>query len=380
MRSSAPEPERRRRSLGRRSRPSRETSRALIEACPDAVLLLDETGGILQVNAGVERLFGYAAHELHGRPADVLFELSRRAEYVSRCAALLAEPGCATSNGPSWLTCRHKEGHAFRARVDLGRVVDCGDVALLTNIRQLGAADLEQQVSRHLLALRRSQAELRRFTSVTSHDLREPVRLVVGLAQLLERRCSESLLDEGREVVRHIVDTALRLDTWIGDLLDYAGVDETPSRPEPTECARAVEHALQNLALVLGESDGVVTQGGLPSVRADRAQLVQLFQNLIGNALKFRGEQPPRVHISAELFGGEWVITVADNGIGIDSRDAERIFDVFQRVRTPARRPGSGIGLATCKKIVERHGGRIWVESETGCGSSFRFTLHALDN
>jgi light-regulated signal transduction histidine kinase (bacteriophytochrome) len=208
--------------------------------------------------------------------------------------------------------------------------------------------------------------------------------MVSSYTQLLARRYKDKLDDDAREFIHYAVDGATRMQGLINDLLAYSRVGTRGGDFAPTSSAAALERAIANLRLAIAESGGVVARGELPAVIGDPVQLTQLFQNLVGNALKFRGAEPPRVDVSAERSGDDWVFAVRDNGIGIDPAYAERIFVIFQRLHGRGEYPGTGIGLAICKKIVERHGGRIWLDVASGPGSTFRFTLpvreHASDS
>jgi PAS domain S-box-containing protein len=223
--------------------------------------------------------------------------------------------------------------------------------------------------------LTRSNDELQQFAYVASHDLQEPLRMVSSYTQLLERRFGDKLDGDAKEFMAFIVDGAARMKQLIEDLLAYSRVGTRARDFQPTDSALALEKACANLKGAQEQSGAVVTHEALPTVHADGTQLVQLFQNLLGNAMKFRGEAPPRIHVAAETREEVWVFTVRDNGIGLDPQYAERIFMMFQRLHTKADYPGTGIGLAICKKIVDRHGGRIWVESQPGQGCTFGFTL-----
>ena len=223
--------------------------------------------------------------------------------------------------------------------------------------------------------LERSNAELEQFAYVASHDLQEPLRMVASYTQLLGRRYGDRLEGDAKEFMAFIVDGAARMKQLIEDLLAYSRVGTRGKEFQPVKLDAVVERARVNLRAALEESGGAITHDALPVVMGDEMQLTQLFQNLAGNALKFHGEAKPLIHISGIEREHEFEITVQDNGIGIEAQYFERIFMVFQRLHDKGEYPGTGIGLAICKKVVDRHGGRIWVESRPGGGSRFLFTL-----
>jgi PAS domain S-box-containing protein len=223
--------------------------------------------------------------------------------------------------------------------------------------------------------LQRSNAELEQFASVASHDLQEPLRTISSYTQLLKRRHGERLDGDAAEFMGYIVDGAARMKRLIEDLLAYSRVGTHGKELRKVSVQAALERALDNLKAALAESGGTVSSDALPGVLGDELQLGQVFQNLIGNALKFRGKQAPKVHVGVSRDASHWVIGVKDNGIGIEPKYFERVFMLFQRLHGMDEYPGTGIGLAICKKVIERHGGRIWVESAPGEGSSFLFTL-----
>ncbi len=237
--------------------------------------------------------------------------------------------------------------------------------------RKQAQAALAQQAEE----LARSNTELAQFAYVASHDLQEPLRMVGSYTQLLAKRYKGKLDADADEFINFAVDGVVRMKSLINDLLDYSRVGTRGKELTPTDCEELVGYALANLQSSIEECGAVVTHDPLPKVLADARQLGQLFQNLIGNTVKFRGEKPTTVHIGIKKAQTDWIFFVRDNGIGIDTEHIERIFDIFQRLHSRAEYPGTGIGLAICKKIVERHGGRIWVESQPAAGSTFYFTI-----
>jgi len=235
----------------------------------------------------------------------------------------------------------------------------------------------DEKLNATLAELKRSNKELDQFAYVASHDLQEPLRKVASFTQLLAERYADKLDADARELMANTVDGAHRMQRLINDLLTYSRVGTHGKPFAPVDCESVLEHVADNLELAVKESGAEVTHERLPTVMGDDAQLVQLFQNLIGNAIKFHGAAPPRVHVSAARQEEGWVFRVRDNGIGIDPQYFDRLFLIFQRLHSRAAYPGTGIGLAISKRVVERHGGRIWVESEIGKGSTFCFSLPA---
>lgn len=306
------------------------------------------------VVTGYARTRGY--HNFHGFDWLVLFRLDRDQIYapVDRLIWMVG--------GIGLLVILPLTGYGIWASFELGR--ERND---LIKARQ----DLEQSVAE----LGRSNADLQQFAYVASHDLQDPLRMVSSYTQLIARRYKGKLDADADEFIAFAVDGANRMQRLIQDLLAYSRVKTGGRQFEPTAMETVLKAALDNLTNAVKESHAIITHDPLPAVMGDEKQLAQLFQNLLSNALKFGGAQPPHIHISAKQADGDWVFSVRDDGIGIDPQYAERIFVIFQRLHTREEYPGTGIGLAICKKIVERHGGRIWVESERGKGATFYFTM-----
>jgi signal transduction histidine kinase len=239
--------------------------------------------------------------------------------------------------------------------------------------------ELEQRVLERTTELRRSNEDLEQFAYVASHDLQEPLRMITSYVTLLRQR-EESKLDQNSlQFIAFALDGAKRMQQFIQDLLAYSRVGKRAEEFQPADLREACAAALANLQAAIEKAGAEVTFDTLPTVKGDLSLLTQLFQNLVGNALKFRGEAPPKIHIGCQRKGAVWELAVSDNGIGIAPQDFERIFVVFQRLHAQEKFPGTGIGLSVCKKIVERHGGRIWVESKPGKGATFLFTIPAMD-
>ena len=240
--------------------------------------------------------------------------------------------------------------------------------------------DLEKRVVERTLELKRSNEDLEQFAYVASHDLQEPLRMINSYLQLLRQRYKDQMDASAHEFIAFALDGSKRMHQLIHDLLAYSRVGTHGKEFVPTDGERALANALANLKVAIEESGAKITHDPLPTVLGDEVQLTQLFQNLLGNAVKFHGEAPPKVHLAAQRTGVDWEFSVCDNGIGIAEQDFQRIFIVFQRLHGGEKYPGTGIGLSVCKKIIERHGGRIWVESRLGKGTVFYFTIPAINS
>jgi light-regulated signal transduction histidine kinase (bacteriophytochrome) len=244
-------------------------------------------------------------------------------------------------------------------------------VAMLGEQRRKGERVTKQYA--HDLAC--SNTELQQFAYVASHDLQEPLRMVTSYLTLLERKYKDNIGPDGQEYIHFAMDGGKRMHDLINNLLDYSRVDTQRDAFAPTDMNDVMSKALDLLKVPIEESKAEIVVDPLPNVMADTSQMIQLMQNLVGNAIKFRGDKEPKVHISSQDKGGHWLFSVQDDGIGIDPKDRDGIFQMFQRLHTREEYDGTGIGLAIVKKIVERHGGRIWVESEKGKGATFFFTI-----
>jgi signal transduction histidine kinase len=242
------------------------------------------------------------------------------------------------------------------------------------DVRRLNA-ELERRVGDRTRELSRSNDELRQFAYVASHDLQEPLRTVASYAQLLAKRYRGKLDGDADEFIRYMVEGVTRMHNLLNDMLAFSRVTETKDKPlEPCNLDAVVKSAVMNLEASIHEANATIACDPLPTVMGDQTQLTQVFQNLVSNAIKYRGDEQPRITVSSEQGGDEMTVSVTDNGIGIDPQYSERIFGIFKRLHG-RELPGTGMGLAICKRIIERHRGRIWVESELGKGSTFRFTL-----
>jgi len=349
--------------------------RTLFDSINDAIFLHDiETGRVQLTNRRAHDLFGYEQTQ-----ALTLADISAGPPPFDSETALhwIRE----TANGPQmleWLA-RHRDGRTFWIEVDLRRVVldDTGPqvLAVLRDITE--RKESEEKLTRTIDALTRSNTDLERFAYAASHDLREPLTTLVRYAQLLERRFGERDPQIG-DLVGIIVTAAKQMMRLVEGLLEFSQVDAAGRGFTLVEANRALTVALGYLDIAIQESGATVTASPLPMVGADEIQLIQLFQNLIGNAIKYRDiNRPLQIKISAQHDGDFWDFTIADNGIGIESAYLDQIFVIFKRLHSHGTIPGVGIGLALCKRIVERHGGQLWAESTPGIGTKFHFTLPA---
>ena len=344
----------------------------ILKSMAETLMVIDTDGTIQRVNQAAISLLGYERHELIGRSAGDLFEegvdvlsLLKQSELndvIRRVdTSVVTKDGRHVAVSLSGSVMRDEDGEIQ------GMVCVAQDITERKQTQEI----LERQTQE----LARSNSELEQFAWVASHDLQEPLRMVASYTQLLSKRYKGKLDADADEFIAFAVDGATRMRRLINALLELSRVGTRGKDFEATDCEAIYDRTLVNLQGLVEESGAVVTHDRLPTVMGDVTQLGQLFQNLIANAIKFRGDEQLTVHVGAEQRNGHWEFCVRDNGIGIDPEYAERIFVVFQRLHGKGDRPGTGIGLSICKKIVELHGGRIWVKSQPDEGAAFYFTL-----
>lgn len=367
-------------SIHRELRESQSFYASLVEALPQSVLRKDAHGHFTFGNKKFCGMLRKPLHEIIGR-TDFDFFPAELAEKYRR------DDQNVISSGKTFETIEEHstpEGKRLYVNVVKTPIYDAGwrvigIQAIFWDVTERKLA--EENLAQKAKELARSNAELEQFAYVASHDLQEPLRMVASYTQLLARRYSEKLDADAHEFIRFAVDGANRMQQLITDLLSYSRVGTRGKEFSRVDCSTVLGQAVANLQDRIESTGAIITNDDLPIVSGDGTQLIQLFQNLLSNALKFHGEESPRIHIAAREMENldtrekEWLFFVRDNGIGLDPQYAERIFIIFQRLHSHAEYPGTGIGLAICKKIVERYGGRIWVESQPNQGATFYFTL-----
>jgi chemotaxis family two-component system sensor kinase Cph1 len=353
--------------------PADPADAALFDVAPVGLLVVEPSGRIRRANRAAEAMFGPAPGGLAGRPVLALLGGPGR----DRIGHLIAQ---GTADPPRVVHLAEglsADGRSFPAELTVaptGRGSE-GWVIAVRDLREREA--LVRALTERAAQLARSNRDLQQFAYVASHDLQEPLRMVSSYTLLVERRYQGQLGEDANEFLRFAREGAVRMQALIDDLLVYARL-ETRGQPfVPTPLDAALDEALRNLSQPIGDSGAIIERSPLPTIEADARQIVQLFQNLVGNAIKYRSSATPRIRIGARTEGDRTILSVADNGIGIAPEYHERVFVIFQRLHLREEYEGTGIGLAVCKKVVERHGGRIWVESsgEPGQGSTFFVAL-----
>ncbi len=352
--------------------------RDIYENAPDMYVSVDaDSARIKQCNRTLCQRLGYSRQELVGRPIFKVYDPSCMPRVKAAFETFVKTGEVHNAR----LVLRTKQGKTIPVLLDVSAVRDEQGKILHSRSSWRDITDLvaaEEELRKALDDLERSNRDLRQFAYVASHDLQEPLRMVASFTELLRRKYRGKLDAEADRYIDYAVEGATRMNRLIVDLLQYARLGNETMELEPVEVEPLVQGILDDLGPRLEACGGVVEVGPLPTLMADRSQLRQVLQNLLSNAVKFHGAAPPRVHLTAEQVEGRWRFCVQDNGIGIAPEHTERIFHVFQRLHVRKRYAGSGIGLAIVEKLVERHGGRVWVESEPGKGSRFYFTMLAL--
>jgi PAS domain S-box-containing protein len=355
--------------------------RGLLEAAPDAMVVVNQVGEIVLLNVQVEKQFGYRRDELLGQKVKNIIPEGFAERLIADGTRTAADALAQQIGTGIELIGRRKDGSEFPIEIMLSPLESPEGILVTAAIRNITERKrAEQHLVKTVAELNRSNDELQQFAYVASHDLQEPLRMVASYTQLLAERYKGRLDSDADEFIAYAVDGSNRMQVLIQDLLAYSRAGTNGKALRKISSDNALTEALANLRATIQESGAVVTHDSLPLITTDGTQLAQIFQNLVGNAIKYRSAAVPNVHISAVKNGGnEWIFSVRDNGLGIDPQYFDRIFVLFQRLHGQTEFKGTGIGLAICKKMLERLGGRIWVESQPEKGSTFHFALPEKD-
>ena len=355
--------------------------RGLLEAAPDAIVVVNQVGEIVLLNVQVEKQFGYRRDELLGQKVKNIIPEGFAERLIADGTRTAADALAQQIGTGIELIGRRKDGSEFPIEIMLSPLESPEGILVTAAIRNITERKrAEQHLVKTVAELNRSNDELQQFAYVASHDLQEPLRMVASYTQLLAERYKGRLDSDADEFIAYAVDGSNRMQVLIQDLLAYSRAGTNGKALRKISSDNALTEALANLRATIQESGAVVTHDSLPLITTDGTQLAQIFQNLVGNAIKYRSAAVPNVHISAVKNGGnEWIFSVRDNGLGIDPQYFDRIFVLFQRLHGQTEFKGTGIGLAICKKMLERLGGRIWVESQPEKGSTFHFALPEKD-
>ncbi len=348
---------------------------AIVESSDDAIVSKDLNGIIRSWNSGAERIFGYSAGEVIGKPITIIIPPERIEEETDILSRL--QRGKRIEHFETRR--RTKDGRILSVSLTVSPVRDAsGKVIGASKVaRDVTEREMQEQALREAnAALTRANGDLQQFAYSASHDLQEPIRSISVYGEMLSQRYSDRLDARGLQYLSFMTTGARHMEMLVKDLLAYTQTSETLSEPGAVDAGSALEQALANVAEATRQAGAVISHDALPTVRMHEVELQQLFQNLIGNAIKYRKEdEAPRIHVTARLADGSWLFSIRDNGIGIAPAYKDTIFGIFKRLHTDSKYSGTGIGLAICQKIVERNGGRIWVESELGRGATFFFTV-----
>ena len=360
-----------------------ERLKVIVENLYDAFISLDATRLITDWNVQAEKTFGWSKAEALGQHLSSIIPQHLRRQYLRDIEEFFSNRDGNLLKVSKDLIAKHKNGREFPIELTIFRVKEDDHYTFCAFVRNMSAQKrsshaLEKLVQERTHKLMMSNEELHQFAKIAAHDLQEPLRTIQGFAKLLDENCREKLDSDGKEFIEYILDGANRMQTLIQSVLAHSQIPTDNTPLSITDCNSIFEEAMRNLSASLAESSASVEVGTLPFVAVERTQVVQLFQNLLSNSIKYRSDEPLQISIKAEACASEWLFSFADNGIGIDPKYSKEIFDMFSRLNGKVKYPGAGVGLAICKKIVATNGGNIWVDSNLGQGSVFLFTLPAV--
>ncbi|HEY9679897.1 MAG TPA: ATP-binding protein [Drouetiella sp.] len=366
-------------------RKSERRLRIILEHSYDAFASMDTRFHITDWNNSAERTFGITKPEALGRSLAIIAPHHLRKQYARDFDEFFDASDGRILRMTTEMMAQHKDGHEFPIEIVVFRIYEdesymyCAFARDITERKQ-AAEVLERRVQERTAELTQSNEELRQFAKIASHDLQEPLRAVQGFANLLQESTRDKLDQDSLEFIDFILDGTARMQSLIQSVLLHSNIPNKEDAEEvdiATDCNSVIEEVLANLDATIKDNHAKLEVDNLPVVAVSRLQLIQLFQNIVSNGLKYRGEAAPQIFITAEKTVNEWLFSIRDNGIGIDPKYADKIFDMFARLHGKTKYSGTGMGLAICKKIVNSHGGKIWVESEVGQGCIFLFTLPA---
>jgi len=364
-------------------RKSEKRLRVILENSYDAFVSMDSQWRIKDWNAQAERCFGWTREQVLGRSLALIVPHHLRKQYSRDVEEYFKNSQGKIMRMTNEIVASHKDGREFPIEIGIFRIREDDDYTYCAFVRDITERKqfyevLERNVEERTAELTHSNEELHQFAKIASHDLQEPLRAVQGFANLLKESLGDNLDRDSSEFIEYILDGTQRMQQLIQSVLLHSNIKREENEDElSTDCNSVIEEVLANLDASIKESKAKLEVDTLPSVPVVRSQLIQLFQNLISNAIKYRGNEPPNIVVNAERTVNDWLFSIRDNGIGIESKYADRIFDMFARLHGKTKYSGTGMGLAICKKIVNSHSGKIWVESEPGHGCIFLFTLPA---